>query len=240
VQLAASRDMLWSPTIRAVLIAETPRLDVFRQTAARAGQLTFERSTAVPSPRSPLSCWGCGARGARSWCPATSGEGGVEPVSRYGSMTSRRLLGRLSHDVYFVFGLMVQRLPFIVAELGADADLFTHPPWPANISSMFPLGAKCLVLIPFINVRLDLNLPAEFNDPIRGNADEICNRHRVAMHHLKHLEPKAPPSRWPLKNDLDVADEKRGIKQVKLEALRPASSLGMLGISIKPCRAAIA
>ena len=28
-QLAASRDMLWSPTIRAALIAETPWLDVF-------------------------------------------------------------------------------------------------------------------------------------------------------------------------------------------------------------------
>jgi hypothetical protein len=43
-------------------------------------------------------------------------------------MTSRRLLGRLSYDVYFIFGLMVQRLPFIVAELGADADLFSLGP----------------------------------------------------------------------------------------------------------------
>ncbi|WP_419694539.1 recombinase family protein [Mesorhizobium muleiense] len=33
-------------------------------------------------------------------------------------------LDRLSRDVAFIAGLMVQRLPFIVAELGADADPF--------------------------------------------------------------------------------------------------------------------
>ncbi|TIP79470.1 MAG: recombinase family protein, partial [Mesorhizobium sp.] len=33
-------------------------------------------------------------------------------------------LDRLSRDVAFVAGLMVQRVPFIVAELGADADPF--------------------------------------------------------------------------------------------------------------------
>jgi DNA invertase Pin-like site-specific DNA recombinase len=33
-------------------------------------------------------------------------------------------LCRLSRDVAFISGLMVQRVPFIVAELGADADLF--------------------------------------------------------------------------------------------------------------------
>ena len=33
-------------------------------------------------------------------------------------------LDRLSRDVAFIAGLMVQRVPFIVAELGADADLF--------------------------------------------------------------------------------------------------------------------
>ena len=31
---------------------------------------------------------------------------------------------RLSRDVAFIFGLMAQRVPFIVAELGADADPF--------------------------------------------------------------------------------------------------------------------
>jgi DNA invertase Pin-like site-specific DNA recombinase len=34
-------------------------------------------------------------------------------------------LDRLSRDVAFVAGLMAQRVPFIVAELGADADPFT-------------------------------------------------------------------------------------------------------------------
>jgi DNA invertase Pin-like site-specific DNA recombinase len=34
-------------------------------------------------------------------------------------------LDRLSRNVYFISGLMVHRVPFIVAELGADADPFT-------------------------------------------------------------------------------------------------------------------
>lgn len=39
-------------------------------------------------------------------------------------------LDRLSRDVAFISGLMAQRVPFIVAELGADADPFMlHPPW---------------------------------------------------------------------------------------------------------------
>jgi DNA invertase Pin-like site-specific DNA recombinase len=33
-------------------------------------------------------------------------------------------LDRLSRDVAFVVGLMAQRVPFIVAELGRDADPF--------------------------------------------------------------------------------------------------------------------
>jgi DNA invertase Pin-like site-specific DNA recombinase len=33
-------------------------------------------------------------------------------------------LDRLSRDVAFIAGLMAQRVPFVVAELGADADLF--------------------------------------------------------------------------------------------------------------------
>ncbi|MFC3323596.1 hypothetical protein [Mesorhizobium cantuariense] len=35
-------------------------------------------------------------------------------------------LDRLSRDVAFIAGLMVQRVPFIVAEHGADADPFTR------------------------------------------------------------------------------------------------------------------
>ncbi len=34
-------------------------------------------------------------------------------------------LDRLSRDVAFIAGLMAQKVPFIVAELGADADPFT-------------------------------------------------------------------------------------------------------------------
>src|SRR5689334_16048543 len=33
-------------------------------------------------------------------------------------------LDRLSRDVHFISGLMAQRVPFVVAELGADADPF--------------------------------------------------------------------------------------------------------------------
>ena len=33
-------------------------------------------------------------------------------------------LDRLSRDVHFVSGLMAQRVPFLVAELGADVDPF--------------------------------------------------------------------------------------------------------------------
>ena len=36
-------------------------------------------------------------------------------------------LDRLSRDVAFISGLMAQRVPFIVAELGADADPFMLP-----------------------------------------------------------------------------------------------------------------
>jgi DNA invertase Pin-like site-specific DNA recombinase len=37
-------------------------------------------------------------------------------------------LDRLSRDVAFIAGLMAQRVPFIVAELGADADPFHAAP----------------------------------------------------------------------------------------------------------------
>jgi DNA invertase Pin-like site-specific DNA recombinase len=43
-------------------------------------------------------------------------------------------LDRLSRDVAFVAGLMAQRVPFIIAELGRDADPFmlhlSTRPWP--------------------------------------------------------------------------------------------------------------
>ena len=40
-------------------------------------------------------------------------------------------LDRLSRDVAFIAGLMAQRVPFIVAELGADADPFMLHPYAA-------------------------------------------------------------------------------------------------------------
>jgi DNA invertase Pin-like site-specific DNA recombinase len=40
------------------------------------------------------------------------------------SPASRPKLDQLSRDVAFLAGLMVQKVPFIVAELGADADPF--------------------------------------------------------------------------------------------------------------------
>jgi hypothetical protein len=47
-RLTAGRDMLWSPTIRAALIAGTPWLEVFCRAAARAG-----RSICAPMDRHP-------------------------------------------------------------------------------------------------------------------------------------------------------------------------------------------
>jgi hypothetical protein len=49
-------------------------------------------------------------------------------------------LDRLSRDVAFVAGLMAQRVPFIVADLGADADPFMcifTPRWPRRSAASF-------------------------------------------------------------------------------------------------------
>src|SRR6266850_615336 len=46
----------------------------------------------------------------------------VSPQSKCSVLVSK--LDRLSRDVAFVSGLMAQRVPFIVAELGRDADPF--------------------------------------------------------------------------------------------------------------------
>jgi hypothetical protein len=82
-QLAASRYMLWSPTIRAALIAGTPWLDVFCPAAARAGRLIRRHSR-----RPWLAPWAISRRRA-SW-PAKSGPAGRrlathEPASRLAS-----------------------------------------------------------------------------------------------------------------------------------------------------------
>src|SRR3978361_229537 len=46
------------------------------------------------------------------------------PPERQNAASWSRKLDRLSRDVAFVSGLMAQRAPFIVAELGRDADPF--------------------------------------------------------------------------------------------------------------------
>jgi hypothetical protein len=64
-RLATGRDMLWSPTIRAALVAGTPWLDVFCPAAGRAERSTCGPSTGTHWPRSARWCWACGAHGVR-------------------------------------------------------------------------------------------------------------------------------------------------------------------------------
>jgi DNA invertase Pin-like site-specific DNA recombinase len=45
-------------------------------------------------------------------------------------------LDRLSRDVHFISGLMAHRVPFVVAELGADVDPFILPHRPNAVPSM--------------------------------------------------------------------------------------------------------
>jgi hypothetical protein len=90
-QLAASRDMLWSPTIRAALIAGTPWLDVFCPGCGTSRAIDLRQVD-----RHPLASVATLVLGLRcSWCPesapaedpwiarlAACGKGGgVEPVS---------------------------------------------------------------------------------------------------------------------------------------------------------------
>src|SRR5271166_3433004 len=64
-RLATGRDVLWSPTIRAALIAGTPWLDVFYPGCGTSGQSISAPSTAIRWPRSARWCWGSGAPGVR-------------------------------------------------------------------------------------------------------------------------------------------------------------------------------
>ena len=67
-QLAASRNMLWSPTIRAALIAETPRLDVFCPGCGTSRAIDLRRVD-----RHPLASVGTLVLGLRcSWCPKSA------------------------------------------------------------------------------------------------------------------------------------------------------------------------
>jgi hypothetical protein len=64
-QLAASRDMLWSPTIRAALIAGTPWLDVFCPGCGTSRAINVRKVD-----RHPLASVATLVLGLRcSWCP---------------------------------------------------------------------------------------------------------------------------------------------------------------------------
>jgi hypothetical protein len=90
-QLAASRDMLWSPTIRAALIAGTPWLDVF---CPGCGTSPRDRSSECRSTSPRVGCHpraraavlmvpgiGADAEDPRATRPAACGEGcSVEPM----------------------------------------------------------------------------------------------------------------------------------------------------------------
>lgn len=79
----------------------------------RSLKLSASRSSAN-SPRSkPAREPRLSIDGRRSF-----GKSATTELSGFGSQT------RLSRDVAFIAGLMAQRVPFIVAELGADADPF--------------------------------------------------------------------------------------------------------------------
>jgi hypothetical protein len=57
--------MLWSPTIRAAMLADTPWLDVFCPGCNTTEQSTFAPSIAIQLPRSARWCSACAARGVQ-------------------------------------------------------------------------------------------------------------------------------------------------------------------------------
>jgi hypothetical protein len=67
-QLALGRDMLWSPTIRAALIAGTPWLDVFCPGCGTSRAIDLRKVD-----RHPLASVGTLVLGLRcSWCPGSA------------------------------------------------------------------------------------------------------------------------------------------------------------------------
>jgi hypothetical protein len=67
-QLAAGREMLWSPTIRAALIAGTPWLDVYCPGCGTSRALDLRKVD-----RHPLASVGTLVLGLRcSWCPGSA------------------------------------------------------------------------------------------------------------------------------------------------------------------------
>ena len=67
-QLAAGRDMLWSPTIRAAMLAGTPWLDVFCPACGTSKAIDLRTID-----RHPLASVGTLVLGLRcSWCPGSA------------------------------------------------------------------------------------------------------------------------------------------------------------------------
>ena len=109
-----------SPTI------ESPRSD--RVDRGSAWRLNERQSHALPKPRA--------SRSLAEFTEVETGKGADaldrRPQLAAALATARQAkcpvlvakLDRLSRDVAFIAGLMAQRVPFIVAELGADADPF--------------------------------------------------------------------------------------------------------------------
>jgi hypothetical protein len=90
--LSASRDMLWSPTIRAALIAGTPWLDVFCPGCGTSRAVDLPKVDRHPLASVAPSCWGCGARGCgaspsrQTKSPAKSS---MTPAPHYGCVPKR-------------------------------------------------------------------------------------------------------------------------------------------------------
>src|SRR5450755_354226 len=66
-QLVASRDMLWSPTIRAALIAGTPWLEVFCPGCGTSRAIDLRKVDRHPLASVATLVLGLGALGAQSW-----------------------------------------------------------------------------------------------------------------------------------------------------------------------------
>jgi hypothetical protein len=99
-QLTSSRDTLWSPTIRAALIAGTPWLDVFCPGCGTSRAIDLRNVD-----RHPLASVATLVLGLRcSWCPETApmprilGLQAMPPVAKVASKRARRCAAQACRD----------------------------------------------------------------------------------------------------------------------------------------------
>ncbi len=86
---------------------------------------------------------GLGLDAQRKRCAVFAGQNGFEVVEAFIEVETGPALrvlvaklDRLSHDLHFIAGLMVQRVPFLVVDLGPDVDCCTSkPPLPKRIGT---------------------------------------------------------------------------------------------------------